>query len=240
MLLRNMTWEEAGDALKENVVVIPVGSTEQHGPQNPLGTDHMIAERFAEKLDAIVVPTIPIGLSKHHRHFSGTLWVSYEHFKGYLKDVCRALKHHGARKILFVNGHGGNTACLRDLALELRDEDIIVVIYEWWRAIPAETLQEVYPENTEQCTGHAGSGETSVNLALHPELVKMERAKDVDTTWAPKKYGGTVVYETHEFTDCGVVGVSTNASEKKGKVLFNASLERLTRLVEHMKEVEHE
>ncbi|HHF09595.1 MAG TPA: creatininase family protein [Methanomicrobia archaeon] len=237
MLLRDMTWEEAEEVLKNNVVVIPTGSTEQHGPQNPLGTDHLIAEKLSQELDAVVIPTIPIGISKHHRFFSGTLWVSYESFKSYLMDICMALKHHGVRKILFVNGHGGNTACLMDIALEMKDEDVFVRIYEWWRSLPSEAVKKIYPENSIKYLGHAASAETSLNMFLHPELVKIERAKDVDTVWAPKKFGGTVMYETKEFTDCGVVGFSKDASPEKGKIIFEASLEELKKLVEYIKEM---
>jgi creatinine amidohydrolase len=231
-----MTWEEAKGALKDRIVVIPVGSTEQHGPQNPLDTDHMIAEGLAAELDVVVLPTIPIGLSKHHRYFAGTLWVSYEGFYRYLRDICMALKYHGVETILFVNGHGGNTACLRDLALTMRDEGVSVAIYEWWRSIPPEAVQKIYPEDARKHLGHAGSAETSMNLLLHPDLVKMERAKDVDTEWAPKKFGGIVVYETREFSDCGVVGISTDASVEKGKDLFDVCLAELKNLVNYMKE----
>ncbi len=237
MLLRNITWKEAEKSLKNNVIVIPVGSTEQHGPQNPLGTDHLIAEKFAKKLDAVVLPTIPIGISKHHRFFSGTIWVSYESFKNYLLDTCMALKYHGVTKILFVNGHGGNTSCLSNIALHMRDEHVFVGIYEWWRSIPEKIVKKLYPENTAKYLGHASSVETSLNLVLYPGLVKMERAEDVDTTWALKKFGGIVTYETKEFTDCGVVGYSKNASAEKGKIIFEACLEELKNLVEYIKEV---
>ncbi|MEA1993398.1 MAG: creatininase family protein [Euryarchaeota archaeon] len=240
MLLREIQWQEAKEALKDSVVVVPVGSTEQHGPQNPLGTDHMIAERLAKELDTVVLPTVPIGLSKHHRFFSGTLWVSYESFKNYLMDICRALLYHGVKKVLFVNGHGGNTACLKDLALEMRDEGLYVAIFEWWRALPQETAKKVYPTDTKEHLGHAGSAETSMNLALYPELVRMDRAEDVDTEWAPKKFGGVVVYETHEFTECGVVGISTDASAEKGKILFDTSVKELKKLIEYIKGMNYE
>jgi len=237
MLLKNITWEEAEKVLKNSVVVVPVGSTEQHGPQNPLGTDHLIAEKFAQKLDAVVLPTVPIGISKHHRFFSGTLWVSYESFKNYLLDICMALKYHGVTKILFINGHGGNTSCLSDVALQMRDENVFVGIYEWWRSIPEEITKKFYPESPAKYMGHAASAETSLNLFLYPEFVKMEKAKNVDTLWAPKKFGGIVTHETKDFTDCGVVGFSKDASPEKGKIIFEACLEELKKLVEYIKEV---
>ena len=78
MMLREMSWFDLkGTITEDTVAVIPVGSTEQHGPHNPLGTDHMIAERIAAgvKDEALITPTVPVGYSEHHRQFPGTLWV---------------------------------------------------------------------------------------------------------------------------------------------------------------------
>ncbi|MGD0803771.1 MAG: creatininase family protein [Candidatus Bathyarchaeia archaeon] len=169
MKLAEVSWTEAqrirGDV---DTVILPVGSTEQHGPHCPLGTDYITAEAVAsavgERTNLPVLPVVPVGVSSNHRQFPGTLWAPPKIFREYIKAIIFSASSHGPKKFIVINGHGGNTASLREVAEELRsNEDIFVAI------------ANAYPTNLD---GHAGEDETSIMLHLRPELIKMEKAVD--------------------------------------------------------------
>ncbi|RLI18105.1 creatininase family protein, partial [Candidatus Bathyarchaeota archaeon] len=109
VLLHEMSWVEARKYFLENdIAILPVGSNEQHGPQNPLGTDHFIAKAIAEEAakrsGVLCLQVIPFGVSSHHRQFWGTIYISPKTFKGYVKEACLALNYYGVKKIVIVNG----------------------------------------------------------------------------------------------------------------------------------------
>ncbi|SIS13392.1 creatinine amidohydrolase [Natronorubrum thiooxidans] len=117
MHLEQATWTEI-DAIDTTLVLFPVGSTEQHGPHAPLGTDTLnaetIADAAAERYDGTVVvtPAVPVGVAEEHSQFTGILWTSLSTFKAYVRDIARSLAHHGFDRLVLVNGHGGNTVAL--------------------------------------------------------------------------------------------------------------------------------
>ncbi|PSP53226.1 creatininase, partial [Halobacteriales archaeon QH_3_68_24] len=120
MDLAAATWPDA-DTVETDLAVLPVGSTEQHGPHAPLGTDALTAESVATAgVDAydgevVVGPTIPVGVAEEHRQFAGTLWVSPDTFRDYVGETVAALASHGWDRVVVVNGHGGNVDALREL-----------------------------------------------------------------------------------------------------------------------------
>jgi creatinine amidohydrolase len=243
--LAEISWKEAEGLLKGvDTAILPVGSTEQHGPHNPLGTDHLVAAALSHvvgnRTHVPVLPVIPVGVSEHHRQFYGTLWVPPQVFKEYVKHVALAAASHGAKKILIVNGHGGNTAALVEVAGELRRS----------HGVFAAVLMAFPPAMMGAGSGHAGTGETSVNLYYHENLVKMERA--VDTV--QKELLGSLqikgmsgvgpaqfAWDTIDLTDTGVLGSagelieSTKASAEKGKQLMEPFTEEVVRFVEELK-----
>lgn len=222
MRLEEMSWIDAKKAfLEKPVVLIPTGSTEQHGPHNPLGTDHFIAQEICRRTNYLVTPTIPIGVSKHHRQFPGTLWVESKVFKEYVLGICDSLRYHGVEKIVIVNGHGGNTQALIEVAMEMRERGVFVAIFEWWKALRLNA-------------GHGGKEETSVNLFLYENLVKMERVEDGFKEWSPKKFGAIVNYDTIDFSKNGVVGKATKAEKKDGEKITKDAREMLGKLVDYL------
>lgn len=242
LILHEMSWNEAKDYFTRNdLAILPVGSNEQHGPQNPLGTDHLIAkaiaEEAAERTGIICLPVIPFGVSSHHRQFWGTVHISPTTFKNYVKDVCLALNYYKVRKIVVVNGHGGNLPALTELARELREEGIFVSIFQWWEA--ADKLLPNLFEKEER--RHACAEETSVNLALHPQIVDMDKAVDEE----PRKHfaekaGVTLSLDTVNGTSSGVFGKSTTASITKGKQVFETIVGELGRHVNLLKKAKIE
>jgi len=175
-LLEQMRWPEAQKAFAgdTSVVVVPIGSTEQHGPHLPLGTDFLVAQdlarRVGERADVIVTPTIPIGYAKYHTAFPGTLSVSEKTLAQALIEMCDDLVRYGATHVLFINGHGGNMTALRQCGEVLRGRCVPVAIACWW-----EMTQVVDPRWL--AIGHADYIETSVVLAIDDSLPDLKVAR---------------------------------------------------------------
>lgn len=231
MELSRMSWVEARTELgKARVALLPVGSTEQHGPHLPLGTDHLTAAEVARRAAArggwLILPTVPVGVSEHHRQFWGTLWVEPSVLRDYVVGIVRSLGSHGVRRVVFVNGHGGNTAALDEAARVLRREAIFAFVFSWWRAIP-----EVIAEAIETGGSHAGEMETSTVLAFARELVDegryAEAVAGAAPEWGKRLYGIEVGLDTCDFSSSGATGDPSRATAEKGERLLTAAAERL-------------
>lgn len=240
-----ISWKDAKEVFEEkNTVLIPVGATEQHGPHNPLGTDHLLAAAFSKAVGnetgLPVLPVTPVGVSEHHRQFTGTLWVDPPVFRDYMLCVALAASSHGANRIVFINGHGGNLAALLEVCEALRRG------YQIFACVIAS-----YPPSMTQSDGHAGVGETSQNLYYHPHLVKMENAVDTEQKkmLGPfemkglNKIGPAVFpWDTIDLTDTGVLGSagtvvkSKSASVEHGKELMEPYLAEVAGFVSMLDE----
>lgn len=238
IMLHEMSWTEAkGYFRKNDIAILPVGSNEQHGPQNPLGTDHLIAKALAEetakRTGVLCLQVIPFGVSSHHKQFWGTIYISPKTFQNYVKETCLALNYYGVKKIVIVNGHGGNINALAELARELREKGIFTSIFQWWPAA-GKLLPDLYDPEERR---HASAEETSVNLALHPNLVDMSKAVDEE----PRRHvvqaeAITLPLDTVDYTNSGVFGKSTTASAEKGKKVLEAVVSELVKHVNLLKE----
>jgi creatinine amidohydrolase len=242
VLLHEMSWEDAKVYFeKNNVAIVPVGSNEQHGPANPLGTDHLIAKEIAQeaakRTGVVCLQVIPFGVSPHHRQFWGTISVGPKVFRKYVKEVFLSLKYYGVRKIVVVNGHGGNLASLKEVAREMREQDVFVSIFEWWPAAE-ELLPNIFDPDERH---HAGAEETSVNLTLHPQLVKKSRMLNEElSTHRLQVSGITIPSDSIDDTPTGVFGNQKNASAEKGKKVFRAVVDVLVKHVELLKKAKTE
>jgi len=232
-MLNEMSWAEAKKYFAENdVAVFPVGSNEQHGPHNPLGTDHLIAQALAQeaakRTGVLCLPVVPFGVSSHHKQFWGTVFVSPDTFKRYVKDACLSLQYYGVKKIVVVNGHGGNLDTLKLLAREMREIGVFVSVFQWWTAA-AELLPDLFKSGERS---HACAEETAVNLALHPNLVTMKDAADeVLKDYSFENSGISLPFDIVDYVSSGVLGKSSTASARKGKEVFRAVVDEL---VEHI------
>ncbi len=231
MELARLTWPEAKDALaRAGVALLPVGSTEQHGPHLPLGTDHLTAEWIAREAARrggfLLLPTVPVGVSVHHRQFWGTLWVEPAVLKAYVVGIVRSLASHGLKRFVFVNGHGGNTAALTEAAHELRREGLPAYVFVWWRAVADEVRALL-----EDGGGHAGEMEASVVWHIDPDLVRPERfaeaAAGAAPAWGKTVHGVEVGHDTVDFAPLGCVGSPERASPEKGGRILEAAVEKL-------------
>jgi creatinine amidohydrolase len=140
MLLARMTYTQVREYLnRDDRLIISVGSTEQHGPRGVLGTDFMIAEKIAreaaERLNIICAPAMPYGMSEHHTGFPGTLSIPPGPMVEVYTAILQSAYRSGFRRIVMVNGHGGNTPCMGLAATQAAETypDILIKISEWFR-----------------------------------------------------------------------------------------------------------
>jgi creatinine amidohydrolase len=169
-------WVERGA-----VIIVPIGSTEQHGQHLPVDTDCRTADyvsRMAactvEDVPILVAPSIPMGISPHHMAFHGTITLRVETLLAVLCDVCESIVAHGFERILIINGHGGNRHIIESAALQLRyDLQRQVQAYCWFDLIDDE--MNAVREGPGTSIGHSGELETSVMRFLAPETIRDER-----------------------------------------------------------------
>jgi creatinine amidohydrolase len=161
-------------------VIIPVGSTEQHGPHAPFGTDSILATevsmRLARRINALVAPTLAYGISGDHRGYAGVPFVSPQTLAALVQDVLLSLAGGGFREIIFVNGHYTNSIALSAAIMEVGDKlpaGTIAFPFNYWDALPPDQLAEYL---SAEVGLHANIGETSAVLAVDQSLVKLDLA----------------------------------------------------------------
>ena len=248
-----MRWEELSapevEALDRDatIVVLPLGSVEQHGRHLALGTDSMLAHAVALAATERCKPAVAVlpppwyGFSAHHMRFAGTVTLRLDTLLSLVEDIAESVVAHGFRRLLVVNGHGGNNGAIDVLASKLghrhygRARIACLTYFQLAREAIAE-LRQSAPGGM----GHACEFETSVMLHLRPELVAMERA---ETTY-PKtgsRYlttdllGGSAARTYHDFADLspsGTLGDPSLASAEKGAQFFAAAVEALALFID--------
>jgi creatinine amidohydrolase len=198
-----------------------------------------LAKRVAKKLGAVVAPVIRPGISFHHMAFPGTISVSVSTFMGLIKDYCKCLSEHGFKRIILLNGHGGNSSCLEVAVAELHEElpEVEISSFDWWVFVPREMGRVMGMEEGI----HAHRLETSCMLALTPELVNMDKAvaefPDYPEGMTPDKFGlfMSTVKSITDISKSGVVGDATKASKEFGEECLNRTVENM---VQAFKEIE--
>jgi creatinine amidohydrolase len=185
--LDRMTWAEVKAEIENgrDTVVVPLGSTEQHGRHLPLGTDAVLGDEIgwelAERLEAFLAPTVRFGCSEHHLSFPGTISLSRETFQRVVIDVVKSLSRHGFRRIVLLPTHGGNFKPLAETLAELKPVDNVQVLaftdLEGFVKAAFESSGN-FGVNAAKSGAHSGEWETSLLLALRPEQVKMDQATE--------------------------------------------------------------
>ena len=263
LILQEMTWVDVKDYLKTNdMVIIPLGSTEQHGPHMPLGTDSYEAvgtsKIISEKTGVIIAPILWVGYSVYHSGFPGTLSLKPETMEQVLFESVEMLMKYGFRRFMFFNYHGGNNIVQQKVIHRINHttEAIAMAIGH------GSTIQTGSGEG-EYFDWHAGKNETSIMLYLKPDLVRMERAEKPEIRFTPKmkaleeltkrhpelstvwssllgvpvetKKGGA----SHELSSNGVWSFShpKSATKEIGRKTINRMVENAVKFIEAWKKV---
>lgn len=183
--LPHMTWKQAEEALQRtDMVIIPVGSIEQHGTHLPLCSDIYdaieVAKLIAQETDVLVAPAVFAGLSEHHMGFPGTVTLSPETFEAVVFETAQSLIAHGIRKVMIYNGHGGNTASVTRVIHKINQTTLATAINLGDVSPPEDESEEEIPFDW-----HAGEVETSLMLYLTPGLADMSQARKPVLTFPP-------------------------------------------------------
>ena len=250
--MQNLTWEEVRQRTKDsgNTIILPIGSTEQHGAHLPVGTDTMVAVTLAEaaarKAKAVVAPPLWFGWSPHHMVLPGTITIRPEILVEVVYDVVKSLHQHGFNNFVFLNGHRiVNIAWLQIAGERVKRElGVKVVIFD-----PAYMSKEITQSLGWGEVGHAEEIEGSHMWYCYPELVKMERAKDnphrhrelyhID----PRYSGDTLCYipsspaeqEESVRLSGGTSGEPSKASREGGRAYHEHLVERMVEVIEALR-----
>lgn len=226
-------------AAEEALVILPVASTEQHGPHLATGVDTFLctevcrrtALRVAEQRPVVVAPTVWMGLAEHHVELGGTFTVSLKAWHTLLHELCEAIGRAGFKKIVIVNGHGGNIAALTALTTDLtRDLGLPIATAGYWTlASQSGAVAEILED--QEGLIHACEAETSMMMAAHPELVdtsRLEEAVGPSPGMAEVLSPAVMRWRSFaELTPTGVLGDARRSSAEKGEKLFQVMSDAL-------------
>lgn len=232
-LLADLTWPDIRARLDAGwtTVILPLGSTEQHGPHLPLSTDTEIAERLADAVAerlgrCLVGPAVPLGCSAHHLWFPGSMTLSQDTLARIIVESCESLARHGFRRLLVVSGHAGNVPAMKQ-ALQMLTSTAtsfsVEVFADWGRyRQPLYRVGATAGMTPAQMGSHAGHYETSLMLRMQPALVHMHEAQSGfigDPTEAAARLRASGMQTVSEI---GVIGDPRSATAEMGDCYFEA------------------
>lgn len=235
-----LTAPEISDLAKRDaVVLVPIGSTEQHGPHLPTGVDDFLvtevceraAIEFSKTQPIVVTPTVWCAIANHHQAFGGTFTLSLSTFASLLQDICDSLAVAGFSKVVLVNGHGGNISALNAIANEISRRSSLRLATSTYFMECDEKITEILDD--QKGLMHACEGETSMMMAWRPDLVRVDRLSiavgpsfDILRSLKPdlRSYQSFI-----EVTKSGVCGDARRSSAEKGNKIFDACASRLAK-----------
>lgn len=240
MLLQHQTWQEVEAYLvRSTAIILPIGSTEQHGPNGLIGTDAMCAEAIANGVggvaNAMVGPTIGVGIAVHHMGFAGSMTVRPSTLIAIIHDYVLSLARHGFRSFFFINGHGGNIATVQAAFSEIYaafegaigqrlDNELRCRLGNWWDGkVMHDLAKDMFGENE---GSHATASEVAVTQYLFPNSIKDAQ---LDPPRAPSgRFHGPADYR-RRFAD-GRIGSNPGlATPELGKRLYETAIPELAR-----------
>ena len=236
LTLDRLSWPELSEHMSKgtDLVLIPVGSCEQHGPNGSFAVDTGRADGFVTRLAermyprALAIPALPYTLSPHHMNFPGTITLTPETFLAVMGEIVDSMYRHGFRKFFFANGHGGNRPVLTILMGQLREDyPDIEVAWASFTSVASDVVTEGIESDTH---GHACEGEMSQAMYLAPWTVKENRvpgeivpgARDADPMGAISP-----ALKFDEITANGALGDASKASWDFGRDIIETALDRV-------------
>lgn len=239
MLLQLQTWVEIEAYLRSSRgIILPIGSTEQHGPTGVIGTDAICAELIArgvgEAAGALVAPTIAVGMAQHHLGFAGSMTLRPSTLIAVLRDMVQSLARHGFERFYFVNGHGGNIASVnaafseiyaeRSLSAAVEVPPIKCRLRNWWQNQEVRQLaKELYGEAE---GSHATPSEVAVTQFAYPDAIK---SAPLDPLIAPRGEFADAADYRRNFPDGRIGSNPALASPEAGRRLYDAAVAALTK-----------
>ncbi len=234
MILQHSTWQEVDAYLQRfTAIVVPIGSTEQHGPNGLIGTDAIcpetIAKGMTEKIEVLVAPTISIGMAQHHLGFAGSITLRPSTLIAVICDVVNSLARHGFDHFYFLNGHGGNIATLTAAFSEIyaqssfknenNERTLRLAIQNWWHGNAVKALSKKLFGHAEG--SHATPSEVSLTYFAHPHSVK-------NATMQPELAPNGPIRDAQDyrkrFPDGRIGSNPVLASIEAGEKLFHAAV----------------
>ena len=241
VLWQEMWRHEFLEALKHDpVVIVPTGSVEQHGPHCPMDVDIVgpfnMAVRTAQRVNdfpVIVAPPVWSGFTHYNMGFPGTISLRIETYLNLVGDVCRSIHANGFKRIVVINGHGGNDAPNRVVMNTVSEDNVFIIAFSWWSVVAKEML--AWSEADAGSVGHGGEWETSVQLYLRDYLIdKSKMNADIfPNPFSPelRRFAGFAERRRDTRDITGTMGNSLVASAAKGERVFNLVVDRLEQMV---------
>ncbi len=248
-----LTWPEINEAVaQEKVVVLPVGSVEQHGHHLPLDVDVRLASSVCLAAGAgapaemLVMPPVSYGYCHHVMDFPGTINVQPTTFVNLLLDITRSVAYHGFKRIVLVNGHGSNHPLVEQVGRQTNlQTDALCCTFSWWQLVADYWNKEVRTSGPGGCA-HACELETSMYLHLDGDGVRRDRVRGALPDYVTQVPGGeewqwvdltlgagpaSIIGWTSSYSETGSFGAPELATEEKGRLVFDHAVTRLTDLV---------
>ena len=236
MELRFSTWPEIESYLKNSrAIVIPIGSTEQHGPNGLIGTDALCPEALAlemgKKTGALIAPTISVGMAQHHLGFPGSITLKPSTLILVICDMVNSLIQHGFQRFYFLNGHGGNIATANAAFSEIYAQsslgvqaekytEVRCLLRNWWEADGVMALSNKLFGEADG--SHATCGEVSLTQYAYPDSIK---SAEMDPPIAPNGPIYDAADYRRRFPDGRIGSNPSLANPEAGKQLFNLALQ---------------
>ena len=245
-LYADLTWPELKEAIATNkVVLLPVGTVEQHGPHLPLDTDNFIVQKVCEEAgklapeDMLIMPVVSYGFNWHHIDFPGTIGIDVQNLINYLLDITKSLAYHGFKKILVVSGHGSNTSICDLVARKTIIETKATCASLFYGVLGREIVNEIITTQV----SHACEWETSLYLYIASDRVQLEKAtRDLHTIPSEFTTRGMLMPAPislmewwSSFSKTGTVGDPTLATFEKGEKIFQETVNGMVRLVKEFR-----
>jgi len=222
---------------EETLVVLPIAAVEQHGPHMPTATDTIVTTAVAEKVEqklqesVLLLPTLWLGASQHHLRWGATLTSRVENYETLLCEICESLLDDGFRRVLILNGHGGNIGPMQISLrrLQVNYQNSLLMAASYWSIAEQEIASLM--EGECKTVGHACEAETSLVMHLRPELV---RASEIENfiDYAPDMIDGVYVCrDMFQRTQKGATGRPDLASADKGEKMFSTIVDRVSNVL---------
>ncbi len=231
------------------VAVLPVAATEQHGPHLPLSVDQTLVDgvvaaalpHLGADLPVLFLPTQQVGYSPEHSRFPGTLTLSAATVAATWIELGQCVAAAGLKKLLLLNSHGGQVSVMDIVARELRTRsNLIVYSCSWWNLPLGPQVNGLFSDQEHRFGVHGGEIETSLMLALRPQAVKMDQARDFRSTSEDRAAAYPILgngssaklgWQMQDYNPAGAAGNAQAASAEKGEAVLQAAGQQLALLL---------